>query len=431
MHDLSSREIDIGSSLPPPRLTASQWLVLVTALFGWMFDGMEMGLFSAVGRPALQDLLGLSATDEANIGQWMAYLTAWFLIGAACGGLIFGWLGDRIGRVRSMAISILTYSIFTGACFFAAQPWQLAGLRFFAALGMGGEWALGVALVVESWPERLRPILAGVIGAAGNAGYLLIALVIARFSVTPDHWRWIMLVCMTPALLAFVVLTMLPESQRWKQAVRASAAKPLKEIFTTRLIRPTLLAIGLSSVALIGTWGCVQAFLPPWADQMGNSQTPPNPYAKGATLAAVAIGAIFGCLVAPLAGAKIGRRQAYFVMCAASLLVCQILFRSLHEYNTVFLLMAGVAGFFTASFYGWLPLYLPELFPTRVRATAQGLSFNFGRIFAAMGALGTGALMRHFDGSYPRACATMSLVYLIGMVLIWFGPETKGKPLPE
>jgi MFS transporter, SHS family, sialic acid transporter len=421
-----------NTSLPTPRVGAGQWLVLGAALLGWMFDGAEMGLFTAVGRPALQDLLGSTAVDEQNIGQWFSYLTAAFLLGAACGGLVFGWLGDRIGRVRSMAISILAYSIFTGACYFAAQPWQLAVLRFAAALGMGGEWALGVALVVECWPERFRTLLAGVIGATGNLGYLAIALIVAIGRVTPGAWRWTMLVCTAPALLAFVVLAYLPESPRWQRSVRDSVARPIREIFTTRLIRPTLLAIGLASVALIGTWGCVQAFLPIWADQMGGRLTPPDPSAKGWTLAAVAIGAICGGFAAPLVGGRIGRRNAYFAMCVASLVVCQILFRALPEvYNGWFLLMAGIAGFCTASFYGWLPLYLPELFPTRVRATAQGVSFNFGRIFAAAGALGTGSLMGFFDHSYPRACATVSLVYLVGMVLIWFGPETRGQPLPE
>ena len=137
---------------------------------------------------------------------------------------------------------------------------------------------------------------------------------------------------------------------------------------------------------------------------MGGQLNPPDPSAKGWTLVAVAIGAICGGFIAPLVGGRIGRRITYFGMCVASLAVCQVLFRVLPQvYNGWFLLMAGIAGFCTASFYGWLPLYLPELFPTRVRATAQGVSFNFGRIFAAAGALGTGSLMGLFDGSYPRA----------------------------
>ncbi|HKD36897.1 MAG TPA: MFS transporter, partial [Pirellulales bacterium] len=259
----------------------------------------------------------------------------------------------------------------------------------------------------------------------------LIGLVIARFPVTPDHWRWTMLLCTAPALLAFIVLAFLPESPKWRQSIRVSAARPLREIFTTRLIRPTLLATGLASVALIGTWGSVQAFLPSWADEMALQLSPPNPYAKGATLAAVAIGATLGCLVAPAIGARLGRRWAYFILCVASLVICQILFRTFQEYDHSFLVASGIAGFCTASFYGWLPLYLPELFPTRVRATAQGLSYNFGRIFAAFGAIGTGELMQLFGHSYPRACATISLIYIVGMVLIWFAPETRGRPLPD
>jgi MFS family permease len=423
----------------PARLTAAQWLVLATALLGWMFDGVEMGLFPVVAPSALADLLGAAAKDQTVVGQWNGYLTAWFLVGAACGGLVFGWLGDRIGRVRSMAVSIFAYSLFTGACYFATQPWQLGVLRFFAALGMGGEWALGVALVMESWPERFRPLLAGVIGAAGNCGYLLIAAITTRFPPTPDNWRWTMLICMAPALLAVVVLLFIPESERWRTAVRTSAARPLREIFTTRLLRPALLAIGLASVALIGTWGCVQAFLPLWANNMAMQLTPPDHSAKGATLLAISFGAILGGLIGPLIGHRVGRRAAYFGLCAASLAACQILFQGFDHYDRRFLLMCGVTGFCTASFYGWLPLYLPELFPSRVRATAQGLSYNFGRLFAAAGALGTGALLSVFGGSdpqaylqaYPRACGTISFVYLIGMFLIWFGPETRGQSLPE
>jgi MFS family permease len=426
----------IPIELTPPlaarnRLTVAQWLVLVAAVLGWMFDGVEMGLFSAVARPALQDLLGAAAVQEADIGRWISYLMAWFLLGAACGGVLFGWLGDRIGRVRAMALSIVTYSLFTGACYFVAEPWQLGGLRFVAALGMGGEWALGVALVMECWPGRFRPLLAGVIGAAGNCGYLLIGGITHAFRVAPGHWRWTMLVCSAPALFALVILAFIPESKRWREAVGRSTVHPLREIFTTSLIRPTLLAIGLASVALIGTWGSVQAFLPSWADKMDSAVHPISSGAKGATVMAIAIGAILGSFVGPLFGGKIGRRKAYFIMCLLSLAVSQFMFRTLQTYDTKFLITATVAGFCTASFYGWLPLYLPELFPTRVRATGQGLSYNFGRIFAMFAVLGTGGLMQFFKGSYPQACATMSLVYIVGMVLIWFGPETKGKPLPE
>src|SRR3954469_6473763 len=126
--------------------TRAQWLVLAAAFLGWMFDGLEMGIFPLVARPALQTMIPALAgfTPDQFVGTWMGRITALFLIGAACGGLVFGYLGDRIGRVRAMTFSILTYSIFSGACFFAQEPWHLGALRFIAAFGMGGEWSLGV-----------------------------------------------------------------------------------------------------------------------------------------------------------------------------------------------------------------------------------------------------------------------------------------------
>src|SRR5262245_50792547 len=154
--------------MPPSPVTTlsarGRWMTLVAALFGWMFDGLEMGLFPHVAQPALGDLL--STSDRVEIGRWIAVITAGFLVGAATGGVLFGWLGDRIGRVRAMTLSVLTYALFSGACGLCTEAWQVAVLRFVAALGMGGEWSLGVALVMEIWPGTSRGLLAGVIGSA-------------------------------------------------------------------------------------------------------------------------------------------------------------------------------------------------------------------------------------------------------------------------
>ncbi|MEA3209424.1 MAG: hypothetical protein QOE70_2481 [Chthoniobacter sp.] len=153
-------------------------LTLLAAFLGWMFDGMEMGIFPLVARPALQQMQAVAGiAGEQFVMDWMGRITALFLIGAAVGGLLFGWLGDRIGRVRAMTYSILTYSVFAGLSYFAREPWHLGGLRALGALGMGGEWSLGVALVMESWPAEKRPLMAGLIGASANLGYW--------YSITP------------------------------------------------------------------------------------------------------------------------------------------------------------------------------------------------------------------------------------------------------
>lgn len=405
--------------------TRDQWMVLIAAFLGWMFDGLEQGVFPLVARPALQDLLGVEG--DKQIGPWMGYITALFLLGAALGGVVFGWLGDRVGRVRAMILSILAYSLFTGCCYFAQAPWQLGFFRFLSAIGMGGEWALGVALVMECWPEQHRPLLSGAIGAAANIGFGLLGLLGTMFQVTRDSWRWVMLAGAAPALLTLFIAFYVPESEKWKKSVQKQGSSPLREIFSRGLRKTTLLGILFASIALIGTWGSVQ-WLPAWADQLteGNSRT-----AKGLTQMLSALGAVIGCFVGPLIGGRLGRRPAYFLLCLSSLFACGVLFRSVTHYGAFFLLMVMLVGGTTAAFYGWLPLYLPELFPTRVRATGQGLCYNSGRVLAAVGAIQMGHLMQYYGGSYARAGAAITLVYIAGCVLIWIAPETKGRPLPE
>ncbi len=405
-------------------------MALTAAFLGWMFDGMEMGIFPLVARPALQEMQTRSGiTGEQFVQNWMGIVTALFLLGAACGGLIFGWLGDRVGRVKAMTWSILCYSIFTGCGYFATEPWHLGFFRFIAALGMGGEWALGVALVMECWPEKLRPLMAGLIGAAANFGYALIATIAILFPITPTSWRWVMMVGAAPALLTFFIRLFVPESEKWKTASQSEKAKttPLQEIFSPSLRKNTLLAIAFASIALIVTWGIVQ-WIPLWADKMTEGK---RPEVKGYIQLVSSIGAIIGCILAPLIGGKLGRRPVYFGLCLSSFVMCSWLFRGFSEFNALFLVVVGLVGLTTAAFYGWLPLYLPELFPTRVRATGQGLAFNFGRVLAAAGAWQMPNLMAFFDKSYPKAGAAIVFIYLVGMVIIWFAPETKDQPLPE
>jgi MFS family permease len=405
-------------------IDAAKWLVLLAAFLGWMFDGLEMGIFPLVARPALSHLL--NSSDDKLIGWWHGVIDAMFLTGAAFGGLAFGWLGDRIGRVRAMTFSILTYSLFTGLCYFARSPLDIGLLRFVSAIGMGGEWSLGVALVMECWPEKHRPILAGLIGAASNVGFVLIGYVGKLWPVTQDTWRWIMLAGALPALLTFFIRIFVPESPRWQHSIEKGPSRPIREVFSPLLLRKTLLAVAFASIALIGTWGSVQK-IPAWVGKLPGGS---HPSAKANAQMCSGFGAIVGCLIAPFIGSRIGRRPAYFALCLASLIVCGILFRRFDHYSTSFLLMVALTGAVTAAFYGWLPLYLPELFPTRVRATGQGIAFNFGRILAAAGALTGSQLITHF-GDYAKMGATISLVYAFGLVVIWFAPETKGKPLPD
>ena len=231
----------------PPALSRGRWMALLAALLGWMFDGFEMGMFPLVGRPALAELLAepapvgatpeqieaMRVAAEVTTGQWFGVIIAVFLVGAATGGVLFGWLGDRLGRVRAMALSIFTYAIFTGLCGFATEPWHIAVLRFIASLGMGGEWSLGVALIMEIWPDRNRAVLAGLIGAASNVGFLLVGLLslgllgflggvrsallgvglgeeVVSGLLSHDGWRFMMILGAVPALLIFFIRLFVP-----------------------------------------------------------------------------------------------------------------------------------------------------------------------------------------------------------------------------
>jgi MFS transporter, SHS family, sialic acid transporter len=453
------------------KLNRGQWFVLAAAFLGWMFDGVEIGLLPLVSRPGLQDLMKL--TDESKIMGWMSIITACFLVGAAIGGVCLGWLGDKIGRVRGMVICMLTYSLFTGVCYFPeiiSKPWQMGLCVFIAALGMGGEWSLAVALVMECWPERYRSKLAGIIGAACNVGFLFIAVVALTWQVKVDDWRWMMAVGASPAILALLIIFFVPESERWKEAAKKGGRSPLLEIFAPGIRGKTFLAMIVAGIPLVGTWAAVSAYIPGWVDDMSQSQAAKSKltaedanklevlktrnerrdflksslsqeqwqavrtetaHAKASVQLVMAIGAIIACIAASELGRKFGRRPVYCLLCLCSFITCSYLFWCLKEFNAWFTFVAFIVGGVTAAFYGWLPLYLPELFPTRIRATGQGLSFNFGRILAAVGTLCLGQFFALFGNDYGKAMGTVALVYLIGMVVIWFGPETKGKPLPE
>ncbi len=441
-------------ALPEEKPALGKWMALTAAFLGWMFDGLEMGLFPLIGRPALGEMLsGGGPNVDKEIGTWFGAIIAAFLVGAAAGGFVFGWLGDRIGRVKAMVWSVLTYSVFSGLCVFVNAPWQLFTLRFLASLGMGGEWALGVSLIMEVWPSKSRPVLAGLIGGAANVGFLLVGflglglntfmtsvtkalhtflpLAWADALMANNGWRMLCLLGAVPAFLTFFIRIFVPESDKWKHAAKNAPKNRMADIFRGGTWKYSFLGAALAGLALLGTWGSVQ-WIPAWTGKLTEGVPGVN---KGVAMAwtqiYMAIGAIIGTLVIAVLAEKFNRRGTYFALCVVTLAICQYMFRSHQAYGGWFLVLATLANGLSAGFYGWLPLYLPELFPTRIRATGSGFGFNAGRILAAGGTLISGQLLTYFGGDYARMCSVISLIYVAGMVVIWLCPETKGKPLPE
>jgi len=456
-HDTASVLSDPFDSADSAVRGSGPWMVLLAAFLGWMFDGVELGLFPLTARPALKEMLSRNMSPEQvqnHIGAWMGYIGAGTLVGAAIGGVAFGWLGDRIGRVSTLAWTVLTYSLFSGICAVAQQPWHLLSLRFLSSLGMGGEWAVGVALVMEVWPTRWRPMLASAIGTASNVGFLLIALLglalgrmleqvgaflhliqlprpWAQALLANSGWRALYVMGALPAILTFFVRVFVPESRRWQHAAATAPPGRVRDIFEGNLARLTLLGTALSGIALLGTWGSVQ-WIASWAGKLGAAQVPSiEGDARAKAQIAVSLGAVTACLLAAPMLRWANRRTGFFALSVLSLATCAYLFRGRHPFGTGFLVLVFVVGGFTAAFYAWLPLYLPELFPTRVRATAQGFAYNIGRVLAAAGTLCSGQLLNHFKEDYAKMCSVISLVYVAGLVVIWFCPETRGRPLPD
>jgi len=401
------------------------WLNLTVAWLGWLFDGMEMGLYSLIAMPAMKDLL--HTQDNAVIGRYVGVMFSLFLLGASLGGFVFGRLGDKIGRVRTMIVTVIVYSIFTALSALSQEPWQFGACRFLGAMGLGGEWGLGVALVMETWPNAKRPMLASVLGSAANVGFLICSIIGLTLGGVVG-WRWLLLIGLAPAVLAFFIRFAVHEPERWRHTRERGERPDLSQLWQPGLRSITLMACIISSVVVVGTWGVFQ-WIPSWVNSLvgGNAS-----HERAMVQMFMAIGQIIGAFLGGFLAECIGRRWSYALFCAGSLIASVSLYAVVHSYGSLLLLMAAVAGVFSTAFFGWLPLYLPELFPTRIRATGEGITYNFGRILAAVGVfVGTGNLVGYFGGSFAKAGSVMAMVYVVGLILIWFMPETKGGKLPE
>jgi MFS family permease len=420
------------------RITRYQWLVLLVAWLGWVFDSMDATIYTLVLQPALHELLaGTAAGDEVSaesIAWYGGIIFAIFLVGWAAGGLLFGVLADRIGRTRTLIFTILIYAVFTGLAAWSSTWWQLALYRFLTALGIGGEWAAGAALVAEVWPEDRRARAAGLLQSAWAAGFLFAALV--NLTIGRHGWRPMFLVGVAPAVVALFVRWWVREPERWLQAKereRQSGAAPgarLAELFRPAYRRATLVGSGLAFVAVAGLWGATNwtptlvRALPALRGLDAGQLTSRISYAT----MALNVGALGGYLAfGPLAD-RWGRRPVFALMCAGSLVMLPITFLVPRSYAAVVLLLP-LLGFFNNGIFSGFPIYLLELYPTRIRATGTGFCFNAGRVLAATGPFLTGFLVAGL-GSFGRAASAVGLVYLVGLAILLFAPETKGRPLP-
>lgn len=410
----------------PQRMNRYLWLVLASAFLAWMFDSIALNVFTLVLAPSMSELLHTHLTAPiAAVGGGIvaAKLVAWGI-----GGTVFGVLTDRFGRARIMLVTISLFILGTGLSAIAQNWWELAIFQALAGLGIGGEWSAGAALLAESLPERLRRPLMILMQLAFSVGFFVAALV--TLILEPFSWRWVLFACAVLALVVIVVRLFVREPQRWVKTVKSvDDAGSVRKLLTPPLRRRTLGGFLSAMAMMVGSFAAT-TYVPTWLIELSKGLPKAEAAASGSYFAMLLNGgAIVGYLVLIWLTEAGGRRLSYFIYCLGSLLTAVLMF-TLLQTRTGVLLIAPVAGFFMLGGFGVFAIWLPELFPTSVRATGQGICFNFARIVTGVGTLLTGVLVGTF-GSFPMAGLVVSLAFIIGLFTIWIGPETRGWTLRD
>ncbi|NOX57068.1 MAG: MFS transporter [Planctomycetes bacterium] len=415
-------------------ITGYQWLVLIIACLGWIFDVFEGQLFAIFKTPALADVLRV-AENAAIVDRYGNYGFASFLVGGAVGGLFFGMLADRIGRRQTMVWSILTYSIFSGMHFFATTWWHIVALRFLVAMGVAGEWAIAASLVSEVFPKKARAMAGGIFHASSVIGAVLGSAVGMVFTAQTD-WRWAFLLGVLPALLVVWVLVSIRESEKWEAATaKAEQEKQtggnLAELLGAGPWRSrALLGLGLAAVGLGTYWG-IYAWGPELVREVLDKVVPAEEARSKASFAYMLMnftGGLAGLLLFAPISMWTSRRMAFVLYHVGAIIVVPITFLGASTYLQALVLLP-ITAFFVVGMHAGYAIYFPELFPTRLRATGASFCFNVGRLVSAVMLMLRGELRDWLGLRY--AVTAMASLFFVGLILLYFAPETKDQELPE
>ena len=431
-------------------LTGYQWFVVVIAAVGWMFDTMAQQLFNLARAPALRDLLGGTASP-AVVAEQAGYATMVFMIGWALGGVFFGIMGDRLGRAKTMMLTILCYTLFTGLSLLSTGVWDFNVYRFLCGLGVGGQFAVGVALVAEVVPARARPYALGTVQAFSAVGNMVAALAgillgqMEQSGVISHAWRWEFLVGALPAPLALVVFKKLREPEQWLKARKEKKKLgSYGELFSDpRWRRNAIVGFLLAFSGVVGLWGIgffSYDLFRPALEKTFRAQGLTGAALAGKTTTWIGwtsmlqnLGAFLGVYAYTYLTHYTGRKKAFAVSFVAAMAMTAYTFWNLKDRGDLWMVM--LMGFTQLALFGGYAIYLPELFPTRLRSTGTSFCYNVGRLVAAAGPLTLGLLTRRVFVGHAEpmryAGVTMCVVFLVGLAALPFAPETKGKPLPE
>ena len=429
-------------------LSRSQWNALIASNLGWLFDGFETYALILTAGVALRQLL-----DPSQYGQIPAYIgtvIAITLLGWGIGGMLGGILADYIGRKRTMMIAIVAYSIATGISAFAFDWMSFVALRFLVGIAIGSEWATGSSMLAELWPDRARGKGAGIMQCGLGMGFFLASFTWLFLSQTgPDAWRYMFALGVLPALLTLWIRRSIPESRIWETtnqkrreaielkksgaALGEGADKltrfTLFDLFTDPALRGRTIVVFLMSLTTtVGFWG-ISTWVPPFIGSLAVKEG--LNAAQWASYAGMAytVGSVLGYLSLGFLMDAYGRKPMTILFFVLALALTPVLFFMTTDLKLL-LLLSTLNAFFSNGQYTWMPVWLPELFPTRMRATALAFAFNGPRFIAFLGPLLAGTLIAQFGG-FGYAAMVLASIYVVGIIAACFLPETRGLPLPE
>ncbi|MGB2867880.1 MAG: MFS transporter [Bacteroidota bacterium] len=432
------------------RVTFYHWLVFIVASAGWLFDCMGQRIHVLSRFPALRDLLG-PGIPEAVVMSWSGYATTAMIIGWATGGILFGMMSDKWGRVKTMVATLLAYTIFSALTGLAQTGVEFLVYRFLGGLGIGGMFGSATTLIAESVPSRVRPLALGFMQALSSLGNITASLLStwvkpgqADFYLGYAGWRWIFLAGAAPAILALIIPFVVHEPEAWKEAKRLARENKdstrqvgkIGDLFRQpRWRKNTFVGIGLGLAGMAGLWG-IGFFSPELISTAlkGESQEVIDTV-RGYGTAFQDIGSFLGMMAFTMVATYVGRRIAFagaFILCLGSTI---FVFNNLHSGADAYW-MLPLMGFAQLSVFGGYSIYFPELFPTRLRGTGVGFCYNTVRYLAAvfplllMG-LNEALLNQGVAEPFRKSATILSFIFVLGFVTLFWAPETKGKALPE
>lgn len=416
------------------------WHAFIATWLGGVFDGMDSSIFAIVLFPALSELL--NTHSHSVVGQFGSYIIAMFMVGWAIGAVFFGWLADHIGRARTLSITILLYALFTGLCAFAHNWWELGFCRFLVGAGIGGEMGIGAVLLSECWPKRTRIYALSALATSLGVGYILTAGLNLALN---GNWRYLFIAGVIPAFLTVYMRMKLKDSdhfhelQEKKKEAKNKAhherseadhellSHTFKALISKENFNKTMIVGVLTSCAIIAWWA-VLSWIPAWINQITGAMAVAE---RSHTMLFKDFGMILSGVLGGWMITKMGYKRCMIVSFLLAFCFTVGMFMTFKSFTpSIFPYILGV-GFFAHMPFVLLWSYIPELYSTRIRSTAFGVTYNMGRIFAAFAALGSGWLIQVFGGSYAMAASSFAAIFLVGAAAAIFMPTPCGKMIED